>query len=158
MLLPMLSGCGILFFTGAAAGAVVVGVGGAAVDVVQGTGNAVGTGAQKTSSSVSGFFDDGVYEKDCEFSVEVLFESSRKALKQMGFKLAGGSYDALSGEVKAMTHKNKSITLWFEKESKSSTRVFILIGADGDTDKSEMICKIILDESANFAKKDAVKL
>jgi hypothetical protein len=101
---------------------------------------AVGAGAVGTVAYMKGDLE-AVEAED----INVVYEASKNALKQLGLSVTKESRDALSGVITARDAQDKKVTIKLSSTTEGATKISIRVGLFGNEMKSNLIYQKIHD-------------
>ena len=150
VLSTLLAGCKIVkigVITVAAAigitGYVVYKTGDAAVTGVGKAGEALVSGSKSVATVI---YVNGELKIEHPFDVRTVWMASSFALQKAGFSDIKGSFDALSGELKAKTRENADLSIKLRITESRGTEVRIRAGMTGNLKTAELISSLIARE------------
>ena len=117
----------------------VTGVGKAA----QATGSAVSSGSKSVATVI---FSNGELQTEYAHDLRTTWAAASRALSKANFTNVRGTFDALSGELTALTLDGKDIAIKMKSPTSQSTEARIRVGVTGDMKAAELIHGLILRE------------
>jgi hypothetical protein len=152
----LLTSCGLVFLTGAAAATVVVGAG----YVVYEGGKAVVSGTEAVASGVAGaaksgtravggvVYDGKVFETVCPHDIKIVTTAAGAACHALQFREIYSRGDGLSSEVTARAAGGEEVQIKVEGVGVDQSRVSVRFGLKGDFEKAERIYNEMLGSIA----------